>query len=400
MRRAVLSEAGEHLGELAGFLRELIAIRSFSGKEGEAVRRIEAQAWHLGYDRVETDTFGNVLAWMGRGPRLLAIDGHCDTVGPGRRDLWSADPFSGERRDGVIYGRGAADQKGGLAAALYAGSLVRRMGLPDGITVLVVASVLEEDAEGLAWDFLIGEKGVRPEAVLLTEPSDLGIRIGQRGRLEIEICVDGTSCHGSVPERGENAVYRALPVIQAVRDLNARLKETPPLGKGSVTVTRVCSSAPSLCAVPDRLAVHLDRRLSAEETMDSCVRQIRELPPVRETGARITVPEYEFTTHTGLSRTIQAHFPSWLMDASDPLVERAVETYRDLGWGRAPVGVWRFSTNGVSTMGKYRIPTIGFGPGKEEHAHTALDQVREDHLVRALAFYTAFILSWAGHESS
>jgi putative selenium metabolism hydrolase len=159
-----------------------------------------------------------------------------------------------------------------------------------------------------------------------------------------------------------------------------------------VTVTDIRSTSPSLAAVADSATIHLDRRLTEGETLETALDQVRALPGVSDAKAEVFVPKYEMRTYTGLKYPVQAYFPAWLMDKSDSLVRKAASTFENQFDRRADVGVWKFSTNGVATKGKYDIPTIGFGPGKEEHAHTPEDQVTEDDLVESMAFYAAFVL--------
>ena len=380
--------------DVVRFLRDLIAIPSMSGKEGRVIRRIQAEMGRLGYDDVWVDPLGNLFGRIGSGKRILAIDGHCDTVDVGNPDTWDVDPFQGDLRDGIIYGRGAADQKGGLASAIYGGKILKDIGMSEEVSLLVVASVLEEDFEGVCWKYIIEEGEIVPEAVLLTEPSNLGIRIGQRGRMEMKVKTRGVSCHGSAPERGDNAIYKAGPIIHDVERFHHSLTGDSILGKGSITITDIRSTAPSLCAVADSATLHLDRRLTEGETLESCLEEVADLESVKGTGAQVMVPEYEIVSHTGLTYPVKAYYPMWLMEEDHPLVQTAVRTYEVQSEEPADVGVWVFSTNGVATKGLFGIPTIGFGPGEEVHAHTPKDQVKVDDLVKAMAFYIAFCLAW------
>ncbi|MGD2152514.1 MAG: YgeY family selenium metabolism-linked hydrolase [Gemmatimonadales bacterium] len=392
MRDIIAAAAQSVRAELTDFVREIISIPSMSGREGPVVERLRAEMHELGYDEVRVDGMGNLVGRLGSGGRVIAIDGHCDTVDVGDPATWDVDPFGAELRDGIIYGRGAADQKGGLAAAIYAGKILREIGVPDGLSLLVVASVSEEEVEGLNWQYIIEEDGIVPAAVLLTEPSGLRISLGQRGRTEIRVRTHGVSCHGSAPEHGENAVYKIAPIILEVEQLHERLKSDPILGGGSVTVTDVRSTSPSpLYAVPDSATIHLDRRLTIGETLESAMQEVRELPSVQVAAAEVFMPEYEVTTHTGLTYPARPYYPPWLMSESDPLVRAAIEAYRGQFEEEAGLCTWGFSTNGVTTRGVYEIPTIGFGPGAEEHAHTSSDQVAVDDLVRATAFYAALL---------
>lgn len=382
--------------DLVQFLRDIISIPSLNGDEEKVISRIKVEMENIGYDKIWTDSMGNLFGKIGTGEKLLAIDGHVDTVDTGRLDLWETDPFGAEMRDGIIYGRGACDQKGGLASAVYAGKIIKEVGLPENTSCVIVASVLEELYEGVSWQYIINENIVKPDAVLLTEPTDLGIRIGQRGRLEIKIKTEGLSCHGSAPENGKNAIYMAAPIIQEIEKLNSRYEQKGFLGKGSVTITDICSTAPSSCAVADSATIHLDRRLTTGESLDSAVDEIKSLPSVKHCNAKVYIPEYTVKSYTGLEYPVKANYPMWALDDTNPLVLTAIESFKDQFDETPEVDKWVFSTNGVATMGLFGIPTIGFGPGYEKYAHTPSDQVSVDHLQKALAFYSCFINKWNG----
>jgi putative selenium metabolism hydrolase len=396
MRRRIAQIAESLKEDVIKFLREIIAIPSMSGKEEVVIQRIKKEMEKIGYHSIWIDPLGNLLGIIGSGNRIIALDGHCDTVGVGNPDTWEFDPFKGDYHDNIIYGRGACDQKGGLASAIYAGKILKEIGIHHNISLLVTASVLEEDFEGLSWQYILDEDKIKPEAVMLTEPSNLEIRIGQRGRMEMKVKTRGISCHGSAPERGENAIYKIAPIIRDIEQLNKELpiKSQSLLDKGTVTVTNVRSSAPSLCAVPDSATLHLDRRLVKGETMETSVKEISSLPSVsvKASDIQITVPEYSIKSYTGLVYPVKAYYPMWLMEKTHPLVQCAERAYQKQFSKKAEVGVWAFSTNGVVTKGRRDIPTVGFGPGKEEFAHTPNDQVSINDLVEAMKFYAAFVL--------
>lgn len=377
--------------EVVQFLREIIAVPSPGGREEAVVKRIKEEMLKIGYDSVRVDPLGNLLGIIGSGERIIALDGHCDTVGVGNPDNWQWDPFEGDYRDHIIYGRGACDQKGGLASAIYAGKILKEIGVPAGVSLLVVASVLEEDYEGLCWQYILKNSHIRPEVVLLTEPGNLEIKIGQRGRMEMKVKTRGVSCHGSAPDRGENAIYKIAPIIRDIQQLNKRLQSTSILGKGTITATEVSSTAPSLCAVADSAVLHLDRRLTEGETMETCLKEIENLPSVKAVDAQVTMPEYQVKSYTGLIVPLKAYYPMWVMDRAHPVVQRAQKAYEKQFSKKVPVGTWDFSTNGVAIKGMFDIPTIGFGPGREELAHTPGEHIHEDDLIRAMEFYAAFV---------
>ena len=181
----------------------------------------------LGYDKVEFDKLGNVIGWMGTGDKIIALDSHIDTVGIGNIENWDADPYQGYEDEKVIYGRGGSDQEGGMASATYGAKIMKDLGLiPEGYKIMVVGSVQEEDCDGMCWQSIVNEyfKGPRTrdqiEFVISTEPTDGGIYRGHRGRMEIRVDMHGVSCHGSAPERGDNAIHKMAEVLLNVRDLN------------------------------------------------------------------------------------------------------------------------------------------------------------------------------------
>ncbi len=386
----ILERAQAHERRLAGFLRDLIAIRSVSSQEEQVVRRIEREMLESGYDEVRIDPMGNILGRVGNGPRVLALDAHVDTVGVGNPASWTVDPFLGDERDGVIYGRGACDMKGALASIVYGGRIIKELGLARDCTVWVVGSVQEEDCDGLCWQYIIREDGLRPEAVVIAEPTNLGVYRGHRGRMEIEVRTAGISCHGSAPERGVNAVYKMAPIVLDIERLNDRLDGEPFLGKGTVTIAEIRSTSPSLCAVADSAAIHLDRRLAATDTLESAVREIEALPGVQAAGAEVVVLDYAVPSWRGLTYPTRKYYPTWLLPEDHPLLSAGVATYSRL-FGKPPaIGRWVFSTNGVAVMGMHGIPCIGFGPGNEIFAHMATEQIPVEHLVKAAAWYAAF----------
>jgi putative selenium metabolism hydrolase len=386
----ILSAAKRNERSVVKFLRDLIAIKSVSSHEEEVVSRIREEMENCAFDEVTVDPMGNILGRIGTGARVIAFDAHVDTVDVGNPRNWTVDPFRGAEKDGIIYGRGACDMKGALASIVHGGKLIQQLGLGGDYTLYVVGSVQEEDCDGLCWQYIINEDGIRPEAVVITEPTDLGVYRGHRGRMEIEVRTKGISCHGSAPERGVNAVYKMAPIVLEIEKLNERLTGEPFLGKGTVTVAEIRSTSPSLCAVADSSAIHLDRRLAAHETLDSALREIRALPSVEAAGAEVAVLTYNTPSWRGLSYPTQKYYPTWLLPESHPLLAAGVETYGKLFGGKPRVGRWVFSTNGVAVMGMHRIPCIGFGPGNEIYAHMSTEQIPVDNLVKATAWYAAF----------
>ena len=387
---SILSAAKKDERSVVKFLRDLIAIKSVSSREEEVVSRIREEMERCAFDDVTIDPMGNILGRIGNGNHIIAFDAHVDTVDVGNAGNWTVDPFKGAEKDGVIFGRGACDMKGALASIVHGGKLIKQLGLEGDYTLYVVGSVQEEDCDGLCWQYIINEDKIRPEAVVITEPTNLGVYRGHRGRMEIEVRTKGVSCHGSAPERGINAVYKMAPIVLDIETLNERLTGEPFLGKGTVTISEIRSTSPSLCAVADSSAIHLDRRLAATDTLNSALREIRELPSVKTAGAEVVVLNYSTPSWRGLSYPTQKYYPTWLLPETHPLLAAGVGTFEKLFEAKPQVGRWVFSTNGVAVMGMHGIPCIGFGPGNEVYAHMATEQIPVDDLVKASAWYAAF----------
>lgn len=383
---AALSE--KYRDDMAEFLRDMIRIPSTSGNEYKVIQRIKSEMEKTGFDEINIDKMGNIIGRIGNGKKIIAMDAHIDTVDVGDSDLWKVDPFEAVLKDGVIYGRGASDQEGGMASMVYAAKIIKELKLEGDYTLYVTGTVMEEDCDGLCWQYIIEQDGLRPDFVVITEPTNLNIYRGHRGRMEMIVRVKGVSCHGSAPERGVNAIYKMVPIIEDIEKLNDELKYDPFLGKGTVTVTQIFFKSPSQCAVPDECTIQLDRRLTYGETMESAVKEIKSLKGAE--NAEIEVLTYAQPSYTGLVYPTDKYYPTWVVQKDHLIVRSAAEAYKMM-FGKEPkIDKWTFSTNGIATMGKFGIPTVGFGPGNEVYAHGPNDQMAVWQLVEACKFYAAF----------
>ena len=369
-------------------LSHLAKIRSLSGEEKEVNRKLKSQMEAAGFDEVFLDPLGNVIGRIGNGKKILAVDAHMDTVDIGNRDNWDFDPFSGEIKDGFVHGRGTVDQEGGAASFVTTGRILKDLGFSRDVTVYFVGSVMEEDCDGLCWKYIVEEDKIRPDVVICTEPTNLNIYRGHRGRMEMAVSFRGISAHGSAPERGKNAIYMASRACLEIEKLNERLKWDDFLGKGSITVSEIVSGSPSLCAVADSARIHLDRRLTWGETKESAVAEIEEI--TKDMNASVEVLHYEGKAYTGLSYGMEKYYPTWKIPGDHPVIETGVEAFKELFGEEPRVDKWTFSTNGVTINGFYNIPVIGFGPGNEVLAHAPNEKVPIDHLVKAAAFYAMY----------
>ncbi len=391
-RDEVARLAEKYTPDMVRFLRDMIAIPSESAGERAVILRIQAEMEKVGFDEIKIDGFGNILGRIGAGRTVVALDAHVDTVGVGDPTTWKHDPYRGDLADGVIWGRGASDQEAGMAAMVYGAKILRELDLQGDTQLWVVGTVMEEDCDGLCWQYILREGVLKPDVVVSTEPTNLAVYRGHRGRMEMEVRTQGRSCHGSAPERGVNAVYKMAAIIADIERLDADLAATadPFLGKGSVTIAEIRSTSPSLCAVADSCTVHLDRRLTRGETLESAVAQILALPSVQRADARVTVLDYERATYTGLVYPTRKYYPTWVVAEDSPAVQAGVAAGRAALDAEPVVGKWVFSTNGVATCGMFGVPTIGFGPANEIYAHTPDDQCPVEHLTRAARFYATF----------
>lgn len=387
--KTILAQAEKYKPEMSRFLRDMIAIPSESCGEEGVVKRIRQEMEKVGFDSVEIDTMGNVIGTIGHGKHLIAMDAHIDTVGIGEIKNWNYDPYEGFEDDEIIIGRGATDQEGGMASMVYAGKIIKELNLEDDYTLKITGTVQEEDCDGLCWQYIINEDKIKPEFVVITEPTSCNIYRGHRGRMEIKVTTHGVSCHGSAPERGDNAIYKMAPIINELRELNGKLMYNEFLGKGTLAVSEIFFSSPSRCAVADGCSISIDRRLTDGETWEYALEQIRNLPSVKAAGAEVTMYDYKRPAYTGLVYPTEAYFPTWVLGEDHPVCRTLVDAYRNLFDMEPLVDKWTFSTNAVSIMGRYKIPCIGFGPGHEDQAHAPNERTWKSELVKAAAMYAA-----------
>lgn len=383
---AIHEELARHRETMIQFLRELVAIPSYDSQIGPVCEAIGARLADLGFDDVRYDAMGNILGRIGQGPRTLLYDSHVDTVGVADLAQWQWDPFEGKYEDGIIYGLGAGDEKCSTPPMIYALATLKKLDLVRDWTLYYFGN-MEEWCDGISSNALVEHEGIRPDYVVIGESTEMDIYRGHRGRTEISVTFKGRSCHASAPERGENALYKALPFIQGVERLNRELKTRPDpfLGPGSITVTSVNTHSVSLNAVPDECTLYLDRRMHPAETREVVLNELRALPNAEQ--AEIAVPRYDEASYTGFHFPVEKIFPAWSLSEEHAYVQAAKSTFATCYGRPAKTGKWIFSTNATYWMGKAGIPTIGFGPGEEHWAHTALDQVPAAEVVQCADFY-------------
>jgi len=385
----IQTEVSEKRETIIQFLREICAIPSMESQIGPVGERIQAEMRKLGFDEVRFDRMGNTVGRIGNGPKVLVYDSHIDTVGIGSPAEWEWDPFEGHvDENGRFFARGACDEKGSTPGMIYGLALARDLGLLEGYTAYYFGN-MEEWCDGIAPNtFVEVDPGIRPDFVVIGEPTKMQVYRGHKGRVEMKVVAKGRSCHAASNHLGDNAIYKLLPVIAGIRDMEPALGDHAFLGKGKITVSDMHVQTPSINAVPDEATIYVDRRVTFGETVEEVIEQVRALvPPESRETVSVEMLHYDEPSYTGFVYEVEKYFPAWAYDDSDPLVQAGSRTRELIGYEPAPTGKWNFSTNGIYWAGKAGIPSIGFGPGEEETAHTVRDSVLLDDVVKATEFY-------------
>ncbi len=380
--------------QLYQFTQRLIQTPSISTQEGTVAALLVEHLKSLSFSNVQVDPMGNVLVTIGNdnGPTLL-YDAHMDTVAPAAPEHWPFPPYDAVIQDGSLYGLGTVDMKSAIACMLYgARQLLPYQDRLKGKLILAFV-VQEEPCEGLAIRAVIEEDGIRPDYVLLGEPTNMQISRGQRGRVMFKVSVEGKSSHGSQPALGRNAIYAASRLVFAVQLLADTLPKDPFLGPGTIAVTSIESRGASLNAIPDLCKVYLDRRLTLGETVIAAQAQLESLIARENIPATVQITTYSEPSYTGVLHTAREAHPAWVVDKSHLLVTTLDQVIRGVRNQTPDIGHWPFSTDGVYTMGQAGIPTVGFGPGDPNLAHTAQEAVRLDDLKQAAHVYAGFAAS-------
>jgi putative selenium metabolism hydrolase len=394
--KTLVEKVGEDLEsqreELNHLLQRLIRIRSYSGEEQELVEFILDTMQYYRFDEQYSDGLGNAVGHIGEGPLKILYDAHIDTVQVTNEEGWPYPPLEGRIVGESIFGRGAVDEKAAMAGFLLAGKWLAANAPDNGFpfTLIVVGSVMEEDCDGYPLRHIIENESLKPDYVLLGEPTNMKVYRGQRGRMELEIATKGKSAHGAHNRQGINAIYKMNPIVKAIERLDRRLPSVAPLGRGSITVSDIRSRGPSLCSVPDHCRIHLDRRLTVGETRESALAELEELVLNSGVEAEVSIPAYVGRSWKGTEFRQEAYFPTWIVQEEHPLVQAALDTARTVSGRKVKSGFWSFSTNGVATSGRHGIPTVGLAPGREELAHSSREEIDLEDLVRAARFYALF----------
>jgi len=379
--------------DLVGLASQLVSIPGESGHEGAVARAVKEAMEALGYDEVLVDAAGNVLGRLSgkrarRGRRAVVLfDAHLDTVGADPTG-WRHPPYAGVVEDGQLFGRGAADMRGALAAMVHGLSGLNR-GRLEG-DVWVCGSVSEEVLEGVA--LRVALERIKPDCVVVGEATRLNLAIGQRGRMELVLEVEGKPCHSAFPAAGVNAVSGLARAWLALE--RQRLPEHPRLGPALVVLTDVVSTPyPGVSVVPYGCRATLDRRSLPGEEAGAAAREVERVA-AEAAGMPVTcrVAEGEAISYTGYRLAQPKHFPAWELPEDHPLVRRALSALQETGL-TPTISSYQFCTNGSGSAGELGVPTLGFGPGREVDAHTVDECIAVDQLYAAARGYQALALA-------
>jgi putative selenium metabolism hydrolase len=374
--------------ELIEFTQSLVRIKSLSGQEGEIIKFIERKMLDLGYDEVTIDSMGNVLGRIGSGKKSILFDSHVDTVEVKDEDQWDVPPFSGEVVDGRLHGRGSVDMKSGAAASIYAGVLAKKSGFASDKTIYISCTVFEEDCDGENLKHMFKELKVKPDYVVICEPSANKITLGHKGKAQVSIKTHGVSAHGSAPEKGVNAIYEMAEIIQRVDRTNLELmKKGNP--RGTLVMSKISSVSVSLNAVPSECEVYLDKRMVPGETEDAIRQEMDGL--IQGKDASWEIGTLHRKSWTGVDIRYEPFHLAWKIDLEHELSKACIAACRE-SFGNEPTEYefWDFSTNAATPV-SMGIPTIGFGPGEHKLAHMRNENCEVSQILDACEFYTRVI---------
>lgn len=387
----------DHREDCIEFLQDLIAIPSATTvgeDEEEIAKRIKSEMEELGYDDAFLDDFGNVHGVVeGEEDGSVMLNSHIDTVGYGDREQWDYDPYGGEIEDGKMYGLGASDMLCAMASMVYGGAALANLDITPKHDVYVTGELMEEVSEGHAMKYVHEELDLDLEAVVIGEASEMNVKRGHRGRCELKIELEGKSCHASAPERGTNPLYHASEILDRIEQLNEETADHDFLGQGTIAATNIEVDTPSNNAVPAAATIYVDRRLTIGEDEETAHQELQDavFSAVDEYGddveAEIETLSFDRPSWTGYEMESKKYYPTWLLEEDHPLVQDTYEVVDSVLDSEVEITKWTFSTSGNYTMGVAEIPTIGFGPSREEYAHARNERVDVDDVVKACDVY-------------
>ncbi|MCD3216068.1 YgeY family selenium metabolism-linked hydrolase [Clostridium botulinum C] len=384
IKNVIIKKVKEYRESITNFLIDMINIHSITYNEKEVVLRIKEEMDKVGLDETFIDGMGNVIGRIGNGSKVIAIEAHVDTADIGDSDLWNQNPFSSEIKNGVIYGRGTLEQKGAMAAIVYSAKVIKDLDLIENYTFYVIGSIMKEEYDGEAWKYIIEKDNIKPDFVIITEPTNLNINIGSRGRAEIEVDINGLSTDSGDCIRGVNAIYKAFPVVKDLENLN-QLYKNDILGKASVSVNKISCISPSKSCISDKCIINIDRRMVLGENIHDIIKELSCLKSIKNYNVKIKTVNK--TTYTGYSYNTNNILRPWIINKNSFILKKTIEAYKTMYNTDPKIKKWILTTNGSITYGMFKIPTIGFGAGKEILAYSPREQISIDELIKACSLY-------------
>jgi putative selenium metabolism hydrolase len=374
-------------GAVTDFAKELVQTPSTSLQESEVATRVERQMKEIGYDKVFRDAAGNVVGILfgQEAEPAVLLCSHMDTVAPGTDTMWLDSPYSGKIENGQLHGRGAADCKAGLAAQVFTGGLLKRSMLPLRGTLVVAATVAEENGLSVGVRALLEktlpELGFKPVFAILGEPTELGLYYGHDGWLETDIEIKGAN-----PFHVDNAARAIFNELESA-----------------------CLSRRSLASGREEMAVHspqvqdnngvrratvrMDRRLQSAEEIGTVLKDVNRNASLvaQGTGAvavTAVVRRERQRLYTGQTTVVRRVAHPWQTDPFNPLIERTRQALAAAGCEAVPAK-WRLGRLGMGTAGgvmvnEFNLPTVGYGPGSETAAHAPNEYVELDRVTECV----------------
>jgi putative selenium metabolism hydrolase len=355
-----------------------------------------------GYDEVTVDAYGNVIGQVrfSRPGPVLLMEAQMDHVETGDFTRWSQYPYGAFIRGTRLYGRGASDQKGCLAAMVLAGAFLKEdLASRLSGSLMVAGTVFQEKFEGVS-SRVVAMK-CSPDFVVTGEASNLELVRGQRGRAELLLETTGKMAHSSHPEFGINAADAMVRLLAAI-GREFRPSSDHFLGEGILVLVHL-STAPEdgVGAIPDRARAVFDRRLLAGETKEGVLSQLEEILEREAAGDpalqwKLSVASSEDRCYTGIPIRGEHFAPAWVLEEDHPFLESAREGLE--GMGLDPRVSWGpgFGTNGSFYGGQMHLPTIAFGPSSAGLAHVVDEYIELDQLFGACRGYYGIAASTLG----
>lgn len=385
------------LEELIGMAQALVRLDTSNppGNEAPAARWLQEQMHRLGFSNIRlVEPLPGRASVLGRfggsGPaparRTLIWNGHIDVVPPGNPAAWHHPPFAGAVADGRLWGRGAADMKGAVAAVLEAVAILGRAGLRLQGALVMHAVADEEMLGALGTQHLVELGEARADAAVCGEPTGLRPLVASRGILWVQLTARGRSCHASTPHLGINAIVKMSQVVQALDRLRPAARH-PLLGAATLSVGTI-SGGTKTNVVPDRCTITVDRRLLPGETPDRAVEELKEL--LR--GLQAADPELDVEL-----QVLQEAEPSEISPA-EPIVQSALRARALLGLGTGDVGGMPGTTDARFLINQAGVPTVILGPGTLEDAHTVNESVSIEELRMGALLYAALFCDYLGYD--